>query len=97
MAEATAADRDPRPVSLASALKPWPITPEYGYMRRMADILPILVPVAVGAAALALLAGLVNMMRGGPGNRSQMLMRSRVILQFIAIVLIMATLFFATR
>jgi hypothetical protein len=61
-------------------------------MRRMADILPILVPIAVGAVALALLAGLVNMMRGGPSNRSQMLMRSRVILQFVAIVIIMTAL-----
>jgi len=35
--------------------------------------------------------GLVNMMRGGSPNRSQKLMRLRVLLQFVAIVVIMAT------
>ena len=52
----------------------------------------IAVPIAIGAVALVLLAGLVNMMRGGSGNTSQKLMRLRVLLQFIAIVVIMATL-----
>jgi len=66
-------------------------------MPRMVDILPTLVPIAVGAVALVLLAGLVNMMRGGSSNRSQLLMRSRVILQFVAIVVIMAALYFGTR
>ncbi|MBV1698968.1 MAG: twin transmembrane helix small protein [Hyphomicrobiales bacterium] len=51
-----------------------------------------LVPIAIGAVALVLLAGLVNMMRGGSGNMSQKLMRLRVLLQFIAIVIIMATI-----
>ncbi|MGC2077393.1 MAG: twin transmembrane helix small protein, partial [Xanthobacteraceae bacterium] len=36
--------------------------------------------------------GLINMMRGGSGNTSQKLMRLRVLLQFIAIVVIMLTL-----
>ena len=49
-------------------------------------------PVAVGAVALVLLMGLVNMMRGGSPNRSQQLMRLRVLLQFVAIVVIMATI-----
>jgi hypothetical protein len=49
----------------------------------------VLVPVAVAAVAAVLLAGLVNMMRGGSPNRSQILMRWRVILQFVAIVAIM--------
>jgi hypothetical protein len=52
----------------------------------------IAVPTAIGAVALVLLAGLVNMMRGGSGNTSQKLMRLRVLLQFIAIVVIMFTL-----
>jgi hypothetical protein len=52
----------------------------------------IAVPIAIGAVALVLLAGLVNMMRGGSGNTSQKLMRLRVLLQFIAIVVIMFTL-----
>jgi Hypoxia induced protein conserved region len=48
-----------------------------------------LVPVAVGAVAIVLLFGLINMMRGGSPNTSQTLMRTRVILQFIAVVVIM--------
>jgi hypothetical protein len=59
--------------------------------------LQYLAPVAVGAVALILVLGLVNMMRGGPGNRSQTLMRWRVILQFIAIVVMMTALYFGTR
>jgi hypothetical protein len=54
-------------------------------------------PFAVGAVAIVLLAGLVNMMRGGSSNRSQQLMRLRVILQFVAIVVMMAGLYFASR
>ena len=49
----------------------------------------ILLPVAVGAVALVLLLGLINMMRGGSPNRSQRLMRLRVLLQFVAIVITM--------
>ena len=52
----------------------------------------IAVPVAVGAVAIVLLLGLVNMMRGGSGNTSQKLMRLRVLLQFVAIAVIMITL-----
>ncbi len=63
----------------------------------MANLLDNLSAVAVGAVALVLLLGLINMMRGGSGNRSQMLMRWRVILQFVAIVIIMASLYFASR
>ena len=39
--------------------------------------------------AIVLLLGLINMMRGGSPNRSQNLMRLRVLLQFIAIVITM--------
>ena len=49
----------------------------------------ILLPVAVGAVALVLLLGLINMMKGGSPNTSQKLMRLRVLLQFIAIVITM--------
>ncbi|HEV7257877.1 MAG TPA: twin transmembrane helix small protein [Bosea sp. (in: a-proteobacteria)] len=48
-----------------------------------------IVPVAVGAVAIVLLLGLVNMLRGGSANTSQRLMRLRVILQFIAILVIL--------
>lgn len=49
-------------------------------------------PVAIGAVAIVLVLGLVNMMRGGSSSTSQRLMRWRVILQFVAVVLIMGTL-----
>ncbi|HEY5278557.1 MAG TPA: twin transmembrane helix small protein, partial [Pseudolabrys sp.] len=37
-----------------------------------------LVPAAIGAVAIVLVLGLVNMMRGGSPNKSQKLMRMRV-------------------
>ena len=58
----------------------------------MSDVLYSLVPFAVGAVAVVLVLGLVNMMRGGSPNLSQRLMRMRVLLQFVAIVIIMATI-----
>jgi hypothetical protein len=51
----------------------------------------LILPIAVGAVAFVLLLGLVNMMRGGSPNRSQKLMQWRVLLQFIAIVITMLT------
>ena len=51
-----------------------------------------LVPIAIVAVAVVLLLGLVNMMRGGSPDRSQKLMRLRVLLQFVAIVVVMATI-----
>jgi hypothetical protein len=50
------------------------------------------VPVAILAVAVVLVLGLINMMRGGSPNRSQKLMRMRVLLQFVAIIVIMATI-----
>ncbi|MFZ0762681.1 twin transmembrane helix small protein [Bradyrhizobium sp.] len=50
-----------------------------------------IVPIAVAAVAVVLLLGLLNMMRGGSPNRSQKLMQLRVLLQFVAIVVIMLT------
>jgi NADH:ubiquinone oxidoreductase subunit 6 (subunit J) len=52
----------------------------------------ILVPVAIGAVAIVLLLGLVNMMRGGSPHLSQRLMRLRVLMQFIALIIIMLTI-----
>jgi hypothetical protein len=49
----------------------------------------IILPIAVAAVAVVLLLGLLNMMRGGSPNRSQQLMRLRVLLQFVAIILTM--------
>jgi len=65
---------------------------------RMADFMShYLVPIAIGAVAVVLLLGLVNMMRGGSPNTSQKLMRWRVLLQFIAIIVIMATIWVMAR
>ncbi len=55
------------------------------------------VPVAIGAVALVLVLGLVNMMRGGSPNTSQRLMRLRVLLQFVAIVIVMFTIWMMGR
>jgi hypothetical protein len=61
--------------------------------RSMADFLFYYgVPLAVGAVAIVLLLGLGNMLRGGSPNTSQRLMRLRVLLQFVAIVVIMITI-----
>jgi NADH:ubiquinone oxidoreductase subunit 6 (subunit J) len=57
----------------------------------------LLVPVAIGAVGLVLVLGLVNMMRGGSPQKSQKLMRLRVLLQFVAIVVILATVWFLGR
>ena len=55
------------------------------------------VPAAILAVAVVLVLGLVNMMRGGNPNRSQKLMRLRVLLQFVAIIVIMATIWMMGR
>jgi hypothetical protein len=52
----------------------------------------VLVPVAVASVATVLVMGLVNMMRGGHPNLSQKLMRMRVVLQFVAIIITMVTI-----
>jgi membrane protein DedA with SNARE-associated domain len=56
-----------------------------------------LVPIAIGAVAIVLVLGLANMLRGGSPNTSQKLMRWRVALQFIAIVIIMVTIWLTQR
>ena len=56
-----------------------------------------LVPAAVAAVFVVLLLGLANMMRGGSANLSQRLMRWRVLLQFGAIITIMAAIWWAGR
>ena len=56
-----------------------------------------IVPLAIGAVAIVLFLGLGNMMRGGSPNTSQKLMRLRVLLQFVAIIVIMFTLWVLGR
>ena len=68
------------------------------YVPQMTSVLStIILPVAVGAVALVLLLGLVNMMKGGSPNTSQRLMRLRVLFQFVAIVVVMATIWLLQR
>jgi cytochrome b subunit of formate dehydrogenase len=45
----------------------------------------IVVNVSIAAVAVVLVTGLINMLRGGSPNKSQQLMRWRVILQFVAV------------
>jgi heme/copper-type cytochrome/quinol oxidase subunit 4 len=52
---------------------------------------------AVAAVAVILVFGLFNMMRGGSASRSQNLMRWRVGLQFVAIIILMAALWWSQR
>ncbi|MDP9137312.1 MAG: twin transmembrane helix small protein [Pseudomonadota bacterium] len=61
------------------------------------NIIDYLVPIAVGLVFLVLLAGLWNMLRGGSADVSQKLMRLRVLVQFLALVLIMAAIYFTAR
>jgi hypothetical protein len=56
-----------------------------------------LVPIAIIAVAIVLIFGLVNMMRGGSPQTSQKLMRLRVLMQFIAIIVIMFTIWVMQR
>jgi NADH:ubiquinone oxidoreductase subunit H len=55
------------------------------------------VPIAIGAVAVVLVLGLLNMMRAGSPSTSQKLMRLRVLLQFIAIVVIMVAIWAKTH
>jgi hypothetical protein len=52
----------------------------------------VAVPIAIILVAIVLVFGLVNMMRGGSPHVSQKLMRLRVLLQFVAIIVIMITI-----
>ncbi|PCJ69706.1 MAG: hypothetical protein COA62_09330 [Rhodobiaceae bacterium] len=62
----------------------------------MTGLIDILLPIALVAVVIVLLAGLWNMTRGGSASRSQTLMRWRVGLQFVAVILLMAGLYFTT-
>jgi hypothetical protein len=61
------------------------------------NITAVVSVIAVAAVAVILFLGLWNMFKGGDGNRSQMLMRARVIAQAVAIVIILGALFFFGR
>jgi len=61
----------------------------------MAFLTQNLTYLAVGAVAVVLVAGLFNMFRLGSSDTSQKLMRWRVGLQFLAIIIIMAAVYFS--
>ena len=65
------------------------------YVGNMTPFVDTLVPIAITAVAIILALGMINMMRGGNPNRSQRLMRWRVGLQFVAIIMIMAAVYFS--
>ena len=61
------------------------------------NIFSYIVPVALAAVAVVLVMGIFNMMKGGPSSRSQHLMRMRVLLQFGAILVLLAALYFSQK
>jgi len=64
----------------------------------MTDVLVYaLVPIAIAAVAGVLLFGFINFARGGSPQISQRLMRWRVLLQFVALVIIMLTIWMLGR
>ena len=60
----------------------------------MSNIFMILAAIVMAAVVFVLLRGLINMMKGGSGNTSNKLMQARVVLQFVAIVLVLLTVYF---
>ncbi len=60
----------------------------------MQTALNIAIALALLFVIIVLGMGLWNMLKGGPGNTSQRLMRLRVIGQAIALILLMGALFF---
>ena len=52
-----------------------------------------IIAIALAAVVIVLFIGLYNMMRGGSANLSQKMMRWRVVLQFIAIIVMMSVLY----
>ena len=80
--------------SLLAALR---FTRRARYTSIMSTFFQSLTGIAIAAVAVVLVLGVLNMMRGSSPNRSQLLMRLRVILQFTAIVVMMAALYFSRR
>lgn len=61
----------------------------------MATLFNILTVVFMVAVVIVLIRGLWNLMQGGSGNTSNKLMQMRVVLQFIAIVMVVLAVYFA--
>ena len=62
----------------------------------MHGTLQVITFVALGAVFVVLVLGIINMMRGTSPSTSQTLMRWRVILQFVALVVMMGALYLAS-
>lgn len=60
----------------------------------MSSFTTVLAVIVMGLVVLVLIRGLFNMLKGTDANRSNQLMQLRLILQAVAIVLIMLTLWF---
>jgi hypothetical protein len=60
-------------------------------------IVNVVTIVAVGAVAVILFMGLWNMFKGQDQNKSQMLMRARVIAQAVALAVLLGALYFFGR
>ena len=56
-----------------------------------------LIPLALAAIAVVLLFGFINFARAGSPQTSQRLMRWRVLLQFVALVVVMLTIWLMGR
>ncbi len=63
----------------------------------MPGFLSVLTFIAVAAVAVVLFMGLWNMAKGGSPNRSQSLMRMRVMLQAVALLILMTFLWLSSR
>lgn len=63
----------------------------------MASLVPYLILVLLLVVAVILGMGLLNMARGGSTSRSQTLMRYRVAAQFVAVIAMVAALYFFGR
>ena len=65
----------------------------------MSDVFDILIPVALAAVAITLAFGIYALFRGGDFGRSysNKLMRLRVLMQFIAVVVLVAAFWWRTQ
>lgn len=61
----------------------------------MSLIFQILALIVMAAVAVVLIAGLRNMLKDGSANTSNKLMQARVMLQFVAVILLVLTVYFA--
>ena len=63
----------------------------------MSSIFNYIAIVFMIGVVIVLIRGLLNMARGGSGEKSNKLMQARVLLQFLALIFIMLALWFAGR